>query len=153
MDENNIINFKPGQVWEIKRKPHNCNHYHVSLLEETRTVECEDCKRQIDAFDFLWDWAVRRFQFHRTEDILKQQCKQLGEKLDNLKREERNIKSRLKRLKAYSDDSRRIDWIDRNMDCDLSGPGLHISSVEIGDEETLRQAIDRVAAEVNREPL
>ena len=46
-------------------------------------------------------------------------------------------------LKEARKDTGRLDWIDRNMDCDLSGPGLHLDGVEVEDYETLRQAIDR----------
>jgi hypothetical protein len=39
-------------------------------------------------------------------------------------------------------DEQRMDWIDANMDCDLSGPGLSVRRVCIGDDQTLREAID-----------
>ena len=40
------------------------------------------------------------------------------------------------------DDTGRIDWIDRNMDCELSGHGLHVRLVDQEDGQTLREAID-----------
>ena len=54
---------------------------------------------------------------------------------------ESHLKTEEWRDKA-NNDSDRLDWIDKNMDCTLSGNGLHISSLEIGDDQTLRQAID-----------
>lgn len=84
-----------------------------------------------------------------TINILKMQ-----DEIADLKLELVCLQKENDRLRSQvSDDTKRIDWIDRNMDCDLSGPGLHVSSVEIGDTETLRQAIDRVAAELDRSEL
>ena len=45
-------------------------------------------------------------------------------------------------LKGWMEDSARLDWIDRNMDCDLSGHGLHVRLVDQEDDQTLRDAID-----------
>lgn len=56
-----------------------------------------------------------------------------------LARENLKLKKRVEELERDRD---RIDWIDRWMDCDLAGPGLHVSRVDIEDEQTLRQAID-----------
>lgn len=50
-------------------------------------------------------------------------------------------------LEAAKEDSKRLNWIDRYMDCTLAGPGLHISRVEIGDDQTLREAIDEAMKE------
>ncbi len=44
--------------------------------------------------------------------------------------------------KESKEDTDRIDWIDRHMDCDLAGPGLHVSLVDINNDQTLREAID-----------
>ena len=45
-------------------------------------------------------------------------------------------------LRTLREDKERLDWIDQNMDCDLAGPGLHVRSVDTGDDQTLREAID-----------
>jgi len=50
-------------------------------------------------------------------------------------------------LEEVQRDTERINWIDQNMDCTLHGPGLSVSLVEIGNRETLRQAIDRAIAD------
>jgi len=51
------------------------------------------------------------------------------------------------KLKEVRGDTARLNWIDQNMDCTLHGPGLSVSLVEIGNRETLRQAIDRAIAD------
>ena len=45
-----------------------------------------------------------------------------------------------------AEDTARLDWIDKQMDCDLAGHGLHVSQVNIEDNQTLRQAIDAARA-------
>jgi hypothetical protein len=52
-------------------------------------------------------------------------------------------------LAEAAKDTARIDWIDRNMDCDIAGEGLHVSLVDIDDDQTLREAIDEARLACN----
>ena len=55
------------------------------------------------------------------------------------------IRDQAKRIKELEADRDRIDWIDRNMDCTLSGEGLHVSALDDDvwqDDMSLREAID-----------
>jgi rubrerythrin len=72
----------------------------VFVVEQERKIQCQSCDAMIDPFDFLWTWANRRFRFHQTVSELIKDRRELSEKIDELKRHEKNAKGRLKRAEA-----------------------------------------------------
>jgi hypothetical protein len=105
MTDDKIVNFQPGAEITPKRsEKHFCSHLKVFVVEHSRCLECQLCGATIDPFDFLWKWANRRLNFHQTQQALKDESKALRVEIEDLKRQERNIKSRIKRAKAKIDD-------------------------------------------------
>ena len=100
-DDGKVVDFKPGaeMLPRRKKKPH-CQHMKVLVCEQTRMLECQHCGAQVEPFDYLWRWANRRLNFHRTEVSLISERKQLRSEIAELKRHERNTKGRLKRAEG-----------------------------------------------------
>lgn len=99
MTEQKIIQFDPS-VLQAKTKPneHYCRHANVFVVEKTRMLECQQCGQIIDPFDFMWQWANRDRNLQWTRDKLKKDIDELGERLSDMKKEEKNARARLKRL-------------------------------------------------------
>lgn len=100
-DGGNVILFEPGleMTPRTKMKP-MCKHMKVLVDEQSRMIECRSCNAVIDPFDFLWRWANKRLRFHRTVAHLSDERKELTKMIDELKRQERNAKGRLKRAEG-----------------------------------------------------
>lgn len=92
-----VIDFMPGAEVTPKRREKFCRHRHVIAVEKTRMLECDHCGATIDPFDFIWDWANERVRFRYQNRELQLQCKETQKRLDDLKRQERNIRARIKR--------------------------------------------------------
>jgi len=77
-----------------------CHHSHITVVAEMRLLLCNDCQLWIEPFDYLLGWAQKDWA---AEQIAKQHRKEVEQRYKEkikLKREERNIKARLKRLKS-----------------------------------------------------
>ncbi|KKM92534.1 hypothetical protein LCGC14_1217630 [marine sediment metagenome] len=101
MNDSNIIQFKPDdrRPITIKRRKGICHHNHVMLNEQTRMVECEDCDQIIDPYDYMYGWACGDRHLSSLRKQLRKEIKKLSVKFEALKREERNIKARIRRVK------------------------------------------------------
>lgn len=94
------VNFKlESKRIQTKKVPFDetCRHKFLWADEKLRALQCKNCKQVIDPFDFLWRWA-------RGEEIvisqvaeLERKRKQLYAEIEELKRQERNAKARLRR--------------------------------------------------------
>lgn len=82
-----------------KRMPSYCRHPQVLVCEKTRMLECEKCGKVVDPYDYLWDWAIQEKNVEWEVTHLKAEIKRLTQELAALKKDERNTRSRLKRLK------------------------------------------------------
>ncbi len=105
---NNIINFEQKKTTPKNRlninynnKPnHNyCKHNIIVLNEQNKTVVCKECGNQIDIFDYMIKWSEKLEK--KVDDVLylNERSKYMIKKIKMLKIEERNIKSRIKKLK------------------------------------------------------
>ncbi len=89
---------RPGMT-RIPAKLTGCRCSHVAIHEEHKTVVCQDCKRVYEPFEWLWRIAQREsIWVHRAKE-LKAKSEKLSQELESLKREERNIRARLVRLR------------------------------------------------------
>ena len=76
----------------VDRSVGRCSHEYVRLLHRNKTVFCRTCGEEVDAFDVLermareWDWAT----YHRR------QLEEATNALEAVKREESNVKARLR---------------------------------------------------------
>ena len=101
MDNSNIVDLSVKMTLVPRKKEYTgCRCVSVYAIEEFRNLECQDCKRTIDPFDYLWKLANGQQKIVRMASNLKREIKDLQIKLDALKKEERNAKSRVKRLRG-----------------------------------------------------
>lgn len=97
----NLVKFVPGMDLKPKRRGgYFCNHGHVNIVQKCRHVECRHCGQVIDAFDFLWQFCTKEDRLNTSVKSLKQQIMALNAELGELKRDERNTRARLKRLRS-----------------------------------------------------
>lgn len=75
-----------------------CRHKYVLVDEKTRTLECDACGQVIDPYDFMWEWAIGDRKLEITKQALKDEVTRLRQEVENLKREEQNARTRLRRL-------------------------------------------------------
>lgn len=101
-DDDSVIDFAKakatieGPSSLTVRRSRYCSHWHVWVDENARTVQCQDCEAMLDAFTVLLGYAHKERHFAYSRDELRK----LGDKVDALTREERNIKARIRRAKA-----------------------------------------------------
>lgn len=81
-----------------------CSHKKLLLDQKIRMMECSECQKLMDPFDFLWGVACERESFEYRIDELQKQIKFRCERITELKKEEQRIKQRLKRAAAEPKD-------------------------------------------------
>lgn len=102
-ERSNIVLLRSGKPLELSTRKMEvgkkcfikCKIVHVD--EHNRLLECKECGRAIDPFDYLWQWAVegdRRMADlkHVTDEI-----RVKNNELYDLKRQISNAKSQLRR--------------------------------------------------------
>ena len=77
-----------------------CQHDQVTVDEVCRRVYCRNCGREVDAFGALLKFARRYESYERRVRELKREAAAVGQRVTDLKREERNAKARARRRKA-----------------------------------------------------
>lgn len=65
--------------------------------EKFRVLECERCGAIIDPFDYLMKIARDNDMYWNMKQEYRKQATELAAKVEELKREERNLKARIKR--------------------------------------------------------
>lgn len=96
-----IIKFDPEYIpLTPKQGGRYCRHPALYVVQESRHLECQLCGTIVDPFDFLFRWACRDYHLEITRKRLERQCRALTVELEDLKRQERNIKARIKRAKS-----------------------------------------------------
>ena len=81
-----------------------CNHEAVRLDAHDRTVQCARCSAMLDPFDFLLHNAVtmtRAWEHHR---VVQSQLAGLNERMAYLKKEEKRLLAKVRRLAAKTND-------------------------------------------------
>lgn len=77
-------------------KQARCKHHSLVINEQYRTVECDDCKCIVDAFDVLLARADYGESVIREIGKLLEQRDDLRKSVDGLLKEEKNTKARLR---------------------------------------------------------
>lgn len=70
----------------------HCAHWHISVYEDSRTVECRDCETVIDPVDVILRFARKEMSLRQFEDRSEQRAR-----IDALEKQERNAKERLRK--------------------------------------------------------
>lgn len=97
MTDDNVIKAKfDGVSLSVKdRNIPTCLHGRVWVDEEARKVTCRDCERQLDPISVLLSFARKERNFQYTKESISS----LRLEIDELKKEERRIKARIRTAK------------------------------------------------------
>jgi hypothetical protein len=80
---------------DLEAEP-SCRHMRVELHHESRRVYCVDCGREVPAFDHLIKLAGEWEKYKHHRDRARADAKRAQARLDDIKRQEANAKSRLR---------------------------------------------------------
>lgn len=88
-----------------QREPRSCAHTRSWVDEAARKLKCRDCEVDLDPIDVLATLACRREQLVHHGMRLRSEVEHLSERVEELKREERNAKSRIRNARRSRDDA------------------------------------------------
>jgi len=95
----NIIQLRSTLIPEFpSREQSSCHHSNIVVVEDQRLLLCKDCQLWIDPFEYLLRWAARDWAAAKRVIEYRQDLEKLITRIRQLKKEERNIKARLRRL-------------------------------------------------------
>ena len=93
----------------VERERFNaCRHDRVTLEEHSRSVQCTDCGKAFDAFDYLLSNARSITRAWADHDLVRQNISEKITRVEALKKEETRLRGIVKRLQ------------------DKMGPGINI---------------------------
>lgn len=84
--------------------PYYCKHDAVRLDAFDRTVQCARCGVMLDPFDFLLDNAMTMTNAWRNHSVVKSQLSDLNDRMAYLKKEEKRLLAKVRRLAAKTND-------------------------------------------------
>jgi len=99
-----VIDFtakaKETVMTPVKSYSRGCSHTAITLDEHRRQIECQDCGKVFEAFDYLFAWAngQQRIVWHLRS--VENEVKQLEEKVEELKRVKSNLQAQVRKLKS-----------------------------------------------------
>jgi len=108
MDDSNVIQaFKPTELPEqtfvIEKppvgRPFHCGHGRLSIDPHNRSIECADCGKTLDRFDYLHNNAhvlARAWQDHAS---VRRELSTMQERITELKKDEKRLKAQISRHK------------------------------------------------------
>jgi len=99
-DGTKVIRFDPDRAPIRIREAKWCKHPRIIVCEKSRSLECDACGAAIDPFDFMLRWAKGDRCLEARKRQLEDEVKRISGSLEELKREEKNLKARLRRLKS-----------------------------------------------------
>lgn len=80
--------------------PGECRHVYVEMNKPTarhRTVECADCKAQLDPFVVLYDYAVQERQGYWATQDAQRRVEELTREIEELTRQRNNLRAQVRR--------------------------------------------------------
>jgi len=113
LPKNNVVelvlpernNEKP--TFKIVDKPHpayGCRHMNCEVNEHTRTVTCNHCGKTVDPFDWMLQAAKEERRIYSAALDVDNETKKRRKAIEEMKRVERNYKSRIRNAKKNLDD-------------------------------------------------
>lgn len=88
----------PILVKEKESKKQTCGHHQILLDQGRRMIECSKCGQVIDPFEYLLDWAYGDRNLNYIRSRIREEIKEIHPILEELKKDERNTRARIKRL-------------------------------------------------------
>ncbi len=103
MSDDNVVKLSTKMTLQpVRAKYTGCRCTEVLVDEETRSLECQRCSKTIDPFDYLWKYAMKQQRIVFNLSSAEHENERLNKSVTELKRQERNIKARIRRVKATS---------------------------------------------------
>lgn len=78
-------------------KSGNCKHSRIVVSKVDRTLSCASCGIALDAFDLVYDIAVRENSWYQSVHALQAEAKRVGGKVAKLKKIEARLRQRVYR--------------------------------------------------------
>lgn len=103
MSEDTIVPFGDGEL-AITRKPLVHREYcsadckRIEIDKEKRRIECKDCHQEVDAFDYLFEWALKGDRRMSALKDLDEKLRLRGREIEAMTREYRSIRGKVDRL-------------------------------------------------------
>lgn len=82
-----------------KKSARQCRCMTVVCDEQTRMLECRQCGRVIDPFDWIWKVGQQQDRMVFDSQALRTLRDQLADEIGELKKERTNLKAQIKRAK------------------------------------------------------
>lgn len=98
-----VIDLTTQATIKPKRMQGFCRCQQVNCIEETRQLECQQCGRVIDPFDWLWKQALNQESAVFDVKRVRAEHERLVAEVDDLKRQRRNLKAQIKRAKETAE--------------------------------------------------
>jgi phage shock protein A len=99
-----VIDFtakaKETVMTPVKSYSRGCSHTAITLDEHRRKIECKNCGKVIEAFDYLFDFANGQQRIVWRLKSVEDEVKQLEEKVGELKRVKSNLQAQVRRLNS-----------------------------------------------------
>lgn len=97
-----VIDFtakaKETVMTPLKSYSRGCPHTKITLDEHRRQIECDDCGKVFEAFDYLLNWANGQQRIIWRITAAKHESEQLTSQIEELKRQKRNLQVQVNRL-------------------------------------------------------
>lgn len=81
-----------------ERESFQCPHRRVTLIQESRTVECTDCEATLEAWAILHRWTCEWESLSARYERIRKDIDAAQTRLDSMLRRERNARARLARV-------------------------------------------------------
>lgn len=94
------IEFLKPRLLPKYTENYGCFHRSVYVVEDTRMLECQQCSKVIDPFEYLMDRAKQNHRHDMVRESLKRESKRLEGEVEELKRQKRNLQAQVRRLKG-----------------------------------------------------
>lgn len=103
----NVLEFRQPTVPRVKgsmvlafrvNKP-DCQHDSLVVDLDTRTIECDVCGAQVEAWDIIISWAEKDLRICRAVGFYERRRNELNNEVQLLAKEKKNLESAIRRLK------------------------------------------------------
>lgn len=99
MSDEKVIQLMQAMTMVPKRASGICRHTSIIVDQDRRLLECKTCGRMIEPFDYLYGYATKQQNIVWGLNNAQSELKRLKLEIDELKRQKRNLNSRVSRAK------------------------------------------------------
>ena len=98
-----VVQIKPRdqvKARKASRKQRKCNHRNVIADESLRSLQCQDCGKWLDAFDWVFSVACEEFEWRQEAQKMAVLCKEHELQLQALQGELSSLMDQLVHFRA-----------------------------------------------------